>query len=123
MNILLVSNNDMCRSRMAQKILSSFGHGIKIFTSGVLPGRVVPSSVVGVMEVEGDFNKEVKNWKHFSFDDPFQHVYGDETELEYRISELYETMYCELYEFYRDELSEQLLPRCTCGANTYCRCE
>ena len=74
-------------------------------------------------EVEGDFNKEVKNWKHFSFDDPFQHVYGDETELEYRISELYETMYCELYEFYRDELSEQLLPRCTCGANTYCRCE
>ncbi|MBT9869619.1 hypothetical protein GPK99_12515 [Phocaeicola vulgatus] len=35
----------------------------------------------------------------------------------------YETMYRELYEFYRDELSEQLLPRCTCGANTYCRCE
>ena len=95
MNILLVSNNDMCRSRMAQKILSSFGHGIRIFTSGVLPGRVIPSSVVGVMEqngydcsrkkasdvdiychqpwdyvitlceeakeVEGDFNKEVKN--------------------------------------------------------------
>ena len=46
----------------------------------------------------------------------------DETELEHRISELYETMYRELYEFYRDELSEQLLPRCTCGANTYCRC-
>ena len=103
MNILLVSNSDICRSRMAQKILSSFGHGTKIFTSGVLPGRVVPSSVVGVMEqngydcsrkkasdvdiychqpwdyvitlceeakeVEGDFNKEVKNWKHFSFDD------------------------------------------------------
>lgn len=53
MNILLVSNNDMCRSRMAQKILSSFGHGIKIFTSGVLPGRVIPSSVVGVMEQNG----------------------------------------------------------------------
>ena len=54
---------------------------------------------------------------------PFQHIYEDETELEHRISELYETMYRELYEFYRDELSEQLLPRCTCGANTYCRCE
>ena len=53
MNILLVSNNDMCRSRMAQKILSSFGHGIRIFTSGVLPGRVIPSSVVGVMEQNG----------------------------------------------------------------------
>ena len=36
--------------------------------------------------MEGDFNKEVKNWKHFSFDDPFQHGYGDETELEYRLS-------------------------------------
>ena len=34
MNILLVSNSDICRSRMAQKILSSFGHGTKIFTSG-----------------------------------------------------------------------------------------
>ena len=53
MNILLVSNSDICRSRMAQKILSSFGHGTKIFTSGVLPGRVVPSSVVGVMEQNG----------------------------------------------------------------------
>lgn len=53
MNILLVSNNDMCRSRMAQKILPSFGHGIRIFTSGVLPGRVIPSSVVGVMEQNG----------------------------------------------------------------------
>ena len=50
---LLVSNSDICRSRMAQKILSSFGHGTKIFTSGVLPGRVVPSSVVGVMEQNG----------------------------------------------------------------------
>ena len=153
MNILLVSNNDMCRSRMAQKILSSFGHGIRIFTSGVLPGRVIPSSVVGVMEqngydcsrkkasdvdiychqpwdyvitlceeakeVEGDFNKEVKNWKHFSFDDPFQHVYGDETELEYRISELYETMYCELYEFYRDELSEPVVSHRCLGILTH----
>lgn len=53
MNILLVSNSDICRSRMAQKILSSFGYGTKIFTSGVLPGRVVPSSVVGVMEQNG----------------------------------------------------------------------
>ena len=53
MNILLVSNSDICRSRMAQKILSSFGYGTQIFTSGVLPGRVVPSSVVGVMEQNG----------------------------------------------------------------------
>ena len=36
-----------------RRLLSSFGHGIKIFTSGVLPGRVIPSSVVGVMEQNG----------------------------------------------------------------------
>lgn len=157
MNILLVSNNDICRSRMAQEILSSFGHGIKIFTSGVLPGGVVPSLVADVMEQNGYdlsrkktsdmeiychqpwdyvitlceeakevrrcFDKEVKNWKHFSFIDPFQNTYGDESGQERQVSELYEIMYRKLYEFYRDELSEQLLPHCTCGANTYCRCE
>lgn len=157
MNILLVSNNDICRSRMAQEILSSLGRGTKIFTCGGLPGGVVPQSVADVMEQNGydfsrkkasdvdiychqswdyvitlceevkevrrDFDKEVKNWKHFSFADPFQNAFGDESEQERRISELYETMYRELYEFYRDEPSEQLLPRCTCGANTYCRCE
>ena len=30
-NILIVSNNDMCRSRMAQEILNSFGRGMKIW--------------------------------------------------------------------------------------------
>ena len=30
-----------------------YGTWYKIFTSGVLPGRVVPSSVVGVMEQNG----------------------------------------------------------------------
>ena len=53
----------------------------------------------------------------------FSMFIGDETELEYRISELYETMYCELYEFYRDELSEQIICHVVLvGANTYCRC-
>lgn len=155
MEILLVSNNDICRSRMAQEILSSFGKGMKISTSGVLPGGVVPESVAAVMEQNGydfsrrkavdvdvychhpwdcvitlcpeaegvrrDFDKEVKLWKHFHFDDPLQGYYGDEEEL--RISQVYETMNRELYEFYRDELSELLMPRCTCGANIYCRCE
>ena len=35
-NILIVSNNDMCRSRMAQEILNSFGRGMKISTAGIL---------------------------------------------------------------------------------------
>ena len=85
--------------------------------------RLISESRISIYTKYFIVPKEVKNWRHFSFDDPFQHIYEDETELEHRISELYETMYRELYEFYRDELSEQLLPRCTCGANTYCRCE
>ena len=28
MNILIVSNNDACRSRMAMEILTSFGRGV-----------------------------------------------------------------------------------------------
>ena len=142
MNILLVSNSDICRSRMAQKILSSFGYGTKIFTSGVLPGRVVPSSVVGVMEqngydcsrkkasdvdiychqpwdyvitlceeakeVEGDFNKEVKTGSIFLLMTRFSIFMRMKQNWNISISELYETMYRELYEFYRDELSEQL---------------
>lgn len=40
MNILIVSNNDACRSRMAMEILTSFGRGMKVFTAGVLPGMV-----------------------------------------------------------------------------------
>ena len=38
-NILIVSNNDMCRSRMAQEILNSFGRGMKISTAGILAGN------------------------------------------------------------------------------------
>ena len=34
MNILIVSNNDACRSRMAMEILTSFGRGMKVFTAG-----------------------------------------------------------------------------------------
>lgn len=40
MNILIVSNNDACRSRMAMEILTSFGRGMKVFTAGVLPEMV-----------------------------------------------------------------------------------
>lgn len=49
-NILIVSNNDMCRSRMAQEILNSFGRGMKISTAGILAGNSVPDVVCQVME-------------------------------------------------------------------------
>ena len=50
MNILIVSNNDACRSRMAMEILTSFGRGMKVFTAGVLPGNGIPDTVFSVME-------------------------------------------------------------------------
>lgn len=46
-----------------------------------------------------------------------------EDEQEERVRALYDIMHKELYEFFRSELMEKLLPRCSCGANTYCRCE
>ena len=49
MNILIVSNNDACRSRMAMEILTSFGRGMKVFTAGVLPGNGIPDTVFSVM--------------------------------------------------------------------------
>ena len=56
-NILIVSNNDMCRSRMAQEILNSFGRGMKISTAGILAGNSVPDVVCQVMEQNGyDFS-------------------------------------------------------------------
>lgn len=157
MNILIVSNNDACRSRMAMEILTSFGRGMKVFTAGVLPGNGIPDTVFSVMEQNGyhlshkkpvdvelychqpwdyvvtlcreaeesrkDFNNVVRNWKHFLYNDPFQAYYNDEDLVEQQVAEVYDLMHRQLYEFYRDELSEQLLPRCRCGANTYCRCE
>ena len=57
-NILIVSNSDTCRSRMAQEILNSFGRGMKISTAGVLVGNSVPDVVCLVMEQNGyDFSR------------------------------------------------------------------
>ena len=57
-HILIVSNNDMCRSRMAQEILNSFGRGMKISTAGILAGNSVPDVVCQVMEQNGyDFSR------------------------------------------------------------------
>ncbi len=66
---------------------------------------------------------DAKQQVHFNFEDPFKNRFQNESEQEQQIAALYETMYRRLYEFYRDELSGQLLPHCTCGANTYCSCE
>lgn len=157
MDILLISNEDTCRSRIAQEILYAFGRGMNISTAGVMEGNCVSDAVCNVMEQNGfsvsrkkpsgvgaythqpwDYvitlckeaeeelkfiTFDTKQRAHFDFEDPFKNRFQDEGEQEQQVAALYETMYRRLYEFYRDELSEQLLPRCTCGANTYCRCE
>ena len=144
MDILLISNEDTCRSRIAQELLHAFGRGMNISTAGVMEGNCVPDAVCNVMEQNGygisrkkpsgvgayahrswDYvvTLNAKRQAHFNFEDPFKNRFQSESEQEQQIAILYEIMYRQLYEFYRDELSEQLLPRCTCGANTYCRCE
>lgn len=157
MDILIVSNQDNCRSRIAQEVLYSFGRGFKITTAGISEGNSVSDVLCHVMQQKGydvtrkkptsisvytnikwdliitlnkDATEEVKilglHAEHqgdFNFQDPFEDRSLDEDEYEKRVEILYQDMYKELYEFYRDVLAELVLPRCTCGANTYCRCE
>lgn len=157
MDILLVSNDDCCRSRMAQELLNSFGRGMLLSTAGIMEGNYISDVVCNVMEQNGysvsrkkpsviqsytrqswDYvitlcqeaedelkymNLKTKHYARFYFEDPFKKRGQSEDEQEQQIAALYKVMYRDLYEFYRDELNEQLVPRCTCGANIYCRCE
>ena len=36
MNLLIISNADSCRSRIAQALLSSFGKGMKVYSAGTM---------------------------------------------------------------------------------------
>ena len=53
MDILLISNEDTCRSRIAEALLDSFGRGMKFFTSGIktpdTPWQGVPDAVINVL--------------------------------------------------------------------------
>ena len=40
MDILLLSNEDTCRSRIAQELLHTFGRGMNISTAGVMEGKL-----------------------------------------------------------------------------------
>ena len=74
-------------------------------------------------EVQKEMQGVVRKYVSFNFTDPFQGGIHVEDEQEERVRALYDIMHKELYEFFRSELMEKLLPRCSCGANTYCRCE
>ena len=157
MEILLISNEDICRTRIAQELIYSFGRGMKIYTAGITEGGNVPDVVVQVMQEHGyevskkkpspvsaytdrewDFvvtlsedakrefdllNLKTSHVSHLLFDDALGNMQLAEDELKEQVLALYQDMYHDLYEFYRDVLSESLRPRCTCGANDYCRCE
>ena len=157
LKILLVSNEDACRSRMAEALLSSFGRGMMITTAGICEANRVPEAVGEVMEQVGheisrakptalahrlastyDFvitlcKEAEEEWKrtnmgvvhvaHLDFADPLANAEGDEQALRESIETVYQEMDRVLYRLYRDELRELLLPRCSCGANTFCRCQ
>ena len=53
MDILLISNEDTCRSRIAQELLHAFGRGMNISTAGIMEGNCVPDAVCNVMEQNG----------------------------------------------------------------------
>ena len=157
MDLLLISNEDICRSRIAQELLNSFGRGLKITTAGVAEGSAVPDVVCNLMQHKGyevsrkkpthvsayidrewDFvialskdaaeelkmmNLQTEHKVDLLFDDPLENMTLTEEEQQEKVDVLYQNMNKKLYEFYRDVISEMLMPRCTCGANTYCRCE
>ena len=157
LDILIVSNEDTCRSRMAQELLLSFGRGMTIFTAGAMAGSGIDSLVSQMMSEQGhelsrkkpmavdlyrgqqwdvvitlcDEAKEAvatldlksKHLQHFLFADPFDKRGRDEEMQKSILLELYQTMHRELFRYYRNILSDLLMPSCTCGANTYCRCE
>ena len=41
MNLLIISNADSCRSRIAQALLSSFGKGMKVYSAGTMPAAEI----------------------------------------------------------------------------------
>ena len=159
MDILIVSKDDACRSRIAQELLLSFGKGIKVTTAGVTPGNGVEESVIGKMKENGyelspkagtlvddmagrkwgyvitlcpeaeeavEFLQIVSEYHViYDFPDVFaQTAQGfSSADIAGRVDELYENMFRELFNLWRDDLRDHIMPSCTCGANTYCRCE
>lgn len=62
MDILLISNEDTCRSRIAQELLHAFGRGMNISTAGIMEGNCVPDAVCNVMEQNGFSVSRKKVW-------------------------------------------------------------
>ena len=155
-NILIISSEDVCRSRMAKALLADFGRGMQLTTAGVIAGNVIPQLVDDVMEEHGyevshqkakalsdiqaenidfvitlcpeakeaflEMGLDIKSQAHFDVSDPFAKRASEE-QMRAAMETTYEELYRLLFRLYRNVLSDMLMPTCTCGANTYCRCE
>ena len=50
MNLLIISNADSCRSRIAQALLSSFGKGMKVYSAGTMPAAEIHPLVLKLIK-------------------------------------------------------------------------
>ena len=53
MNLLIISNADSCRSRIAQALLSSFGKGMKVYSAGTMPAAEIHPLVLKLIKKTG----------------------------------------------------------------------
>lgn len=96
-------------------------HSIREYTNENWDHIIVLSGTAD--DIRNLFRKEVKHWYHLPFEDLFSTAAPSEAELWDRLIRLKEDIQRKMYELYRDDLREQLLPRCSYGANDFCRCE
>ena len=67
------------------------------------------------------FLGQVKQRLHLGFEDPSQ-AQGSQEFIESEFRRVRDLIDHTFYNFYRQELKEQLDMQCTCGANDFCRC-
>ena len=67
------------------------------------------------------FGGDVKKRLHIGFDDPSK-AQGTNEFIENEFRRVRDLLSHAFYEFYRQELKDQLDTSCTCGANDFCRC-
>lgn len=120
MQILIIDKGSIDLALKVQTLLTSFGRGMKVYTAVIddISNEYVNQSwdyIICICEladqIRKQFRGEVGQWRDFALESAT--LSDKETEEFHR----------KIYELYRDELKERLLPRCTCGANDFCRCE
>ena len=124
MKILILCTGNSCRSQMAHGFLQTYSHALKVFSAGTHPAEAWDY----VITVCGEANEtcpvflgQVKQRLHLGFEDPSQ-AQGSQDFIESEFRRVRDLIDHTFYNFYRQELKEQLDMQCTCGANDFCRC-